>query len=50
MFTEVTITRVDDDDDDDASMCVHGDDFMVESRIDVVKDAKAMSEHNVDRT
>ena len=35
-------------DDDDASMCVHGDDFMVESRIDVVQDAKAMSEHKVD--
>ena len=29
-------------------MCVHGDDFMVESRIDVVQDAKAMSEHKVD--
>ena len=35
-------------DDDDASMCVHGDDFMVASRIDVVQDAKAMLEHKVD--
>ena len=35
-------------DDDDASMCVRGDDFMVESRIDVVQDAKAMSVHKVD--
>ena len=35
-------------DDDDASMCVHGDDIMVESRIDVVQDANAMSEHKVD--
>ena len=29
-------------------MCVHGDDFMVASRIDVVQDAKAMAEHKVD--
>ena len=35
-------------DDDDASVCVHGDDFMVESRIDVFRDAKAMLEHKVD--
>ena len=35
-------------DDDDASVCVHGDDFMVESRIDVFQDVKAMLEHKVD--
>ena len=35
-------------DDDDASMCVHGNDFMVESRIDVLQDVNAMSEHKVD--
>ena len=35
-------------DDDDASVCVHGDDFMVESRIDVFQDAKAMLECRVD--
>ena len=35
-------------DDDDACVCVHGDDFMVESRIDVFQDVKAMSEHKVD--
>ena len=35
-------------DDDDASTCVHGDDIMVKSRIDVIQDAKAMSEHKVD--
>ena len=34
--------------DDDASVCVHGDDFMVKSRIDVFQDAKAMLEHKVD--
>ena len=28
--------------------CVHEDDFMVESRIDVFQDVKAMLEHNVD--
>ena len=27
-------------DDDDACVCVHGDDFMVESRIDLVQDRK----------
>ena len=32
-------------DDDDASVCMHGDDFMVESRIDVFQDVKAMLEH-----
>ena len=32
----------------DARMCAHGDDFMVVSRIDVVQDVKAMSEHKVD--
>ena len=32
----------------DACVCVHGDDFMVESRIDVFQDVKAMSEHKVD--
>ena len=35
-------------DDDDASVCVHGDDFMVESRIDVFQDVKAMLKHKVD--
>ena len=35
-------------DDDDACVWVHGDDFMVESRIDVFQDVKAMSEHTVD--
>ena len=35
-------------DDDDASVCVHGDDFMVESRIDVFQGVKAMLEHKVD--
>ena len=35
-------------DDDDANVCVHGDDFMVESRIDVLQEVTAMSEHNVD--
>ena len=35
-------------DDDDASVCVQGDDFMVESRIDVFRDVKAMLEHKVD--
>ena len=34
-------------DDDEASICVHGEDFMVESRI-VFQDAKAMLEHKVD--
>ena len=29
-------------------VCVHGDDFMVESRIDVFQDVKAMLEHKVD--
>ena len=38
----------DDDDDKDASVCVHGDDFMVESRIDVFQDVKAMLEHKRD--
>ena len=28
--------------------CVHGDDFMVESRIDVFQDVKAMLDHKVD--
>ena len=28
--------------------CVHEDDFMAESRIDVFQDVKAMSEHKVD--
>ena len=28
--------------------CVHGDVFMVESRIDVFQDVKAMLEHKVD--
>ena len=32
-------------DDDDACVCVHGDVFMVESRIDVFQDVKAMLEH-----
>ena len=32
-------------DDDDACVCVHRDDSMVESRIDVVQDMKAMLEH-----
>ena len=32
-------------DDDDVSVCVHGDDFMVESNIDVFQDAK---DHKVD--
>ena len=35
-------------DDDDASVCVHVDDFMLESRIDVFQDAKAILEHKVD--
>ena len=35
-------------DDDDANVCVHGDDFMVDSRIDVFQDANAMLEHKVD--
>ena len=35
-------------DDDDASVCVHGDDLMVESRIDVLQDVKAIMEHKVD--
>ena len=35
-------------DDDDASVCVHGDDFMVESKIDVFQDVKAMLGHKVD--
>ena len=35
-------------DDDDASVCVHGDDFMVETRIDVFQDLKAMLEHKLD--
>ena len=35
-------------DDDDACVCVHGDDFMVESRIDVFQEVKAMLEHKVD--
>ena len=35
-------------DDDDASVCVHGDDFMVEPRIDVFQDVNAMLEHKVD--
>ena len=35
-------------DDDDACLCVHGDDFMVESRIDVFQEVKAMLEHKVD--
>ena len=35
-------------DDDDASVCVLGDDFMVESNIDVFQDAKAMLDHKVD--
>ena len=35
-------------DDDDACVCVHEDDFMVESRIDVFQDVKAMSEHKGD--
>ena len=35
-------------DDDDASVCVHGDDFMEESNIDVFQDAKAMLDHKVD--
>ena len=34
--------------DDDACVCVHEDDFMVESRVDVYQDMKAMSEHKVD--
>ena len=35
-------------DNDDACVCLHRDDFMVESRIDVFQDVKAMSEHKVD--
>ena len=35
-------------DDDDACVCVHGDDFMAESRIDVFQEVKAMLEHKVD--
>ena len=35
-------------DDDDACVCAHGDDFTVESRIDVFQEAKAMLEHKVD--
>ena len=35
-------------DDDDASACARGDAFMVESRIDVLHDAKAMLENKVD--
>ena len=34
-------------DDDDARVCVYGDDFMVESRIDVFQDVKAMLEQKV---
>ena len=34
-------------DDDDACVCMHGDDFMVESRIDVVQELKAMLDHKV---
>ena len=33
--------------DDDANMCVHGDDFMMESRNDVFQDVKAMLEHKI---
>ena len=33
---------------DGASVSVHGDDFMVESSIDVFQDVKAMLEHKVD--
>ena len=29
-------------DEDDACVCVHGDDFIVESRVDVFQDVKAM--------
>ena len=35
-------------DDDDACVCVHGDDLMVESRIDVFQEVKAILEHKVD--
>ena len=35
-------------DDDDACVCVHEDDFRVESRIDVFQDVKAMLEHKVE--
>ena len=35
-------------DDDDACVCLHADDFVVESRIDVFQDVKAMLEHKVD--
>ena len=35
-------------DDDDACVCVHEDNFMVESRIDVFQDVRAMLGHIVD--
>ena len=35
-------------DDDDAKASAHGDDFMVESRLDVFQDVQAMLEHKVD--
>ena len=35
-------------DDDDACVYVHGDDLMVESRIDVFQEVKAILEHKVD--
>ena len=35
-------------DDDDACVGLHGDDFMVESRIDFFQEVKAMLEHKVD--
>ena len=35
-------------DDDDASVCAHGDDFMVESRIDVFQDVEATLEDKID--
>ena len=34
-------------DDDDASVCVHGDDFRVQSRIDVFQEVKVMKQHKV---
>ena len=40
--------KAEDLNDDDASMYVHGNDFMVELRIDVFQDVKVMAEHKVD--
>ena len=39
------VGSTDDDDDDDASACVRGEDFIVESMIDVCEGVKAMLEH-----